>query len=64
MPARRLLHGAGSMTNLPNAPTIHDLPAHSNLSAEPFLKGMHTLARGCHGTWLPRVTDCPHGRAA
>jgi hypothetical protein len=46
----------GSMTNSPNGPTIHDPPAHSNRPAEPFLKGVHTLARGCQAKrWLPRV---------
>jgi hypothetical protein len=25
-------------------------------SAETSLKDLHILARGCHGTWLPRVT--------
>jgi hypothetical protein len=46
----------GSTTNSPNGPTIHDPLAHSNHPAEPFLKGMHTLARGCPAElWLPRV---------
>jgi hypothetical protein len=46
----------GSMTNSPTAPMIHDPPAPSNHPAEPFLKGMHTLARGCQAErWLPRV---------
>jgi hypothetical protein len=46
----------GSIANSPNGPTFHAPPAHSNHPAETFLKGMHTLARGCQAQrWLPRV---------
>jgi hypothetical protein len=32
-------------------------PAHQNPAGpEPSLKDLHILARGCHRTWLPRVT--------
>ncbi len=56
MPARRSLDGAGSTTNSPNGCTIHANPAPSNHPTEPFLKGMHNLARGCQAErWLPRV---------
>jgi hypothetical protein len=51
-----IVSDGGSTTNSPNGPTIHDPLAHSNHPAEPFLKGMHTLARGCPAElWLPRV---------
>ena len=46
----------GSIANSLIGPTFHDPPAHSNHPTEPFLKGMHTLARGCPALrWLPRV---------
>jgi hypothetical protein len=48
--------GVVSMTNCPNGPTIYTPLAHSNHPSEPFVKGMHTLARGCQTErWLPRV---------
>jgi hypothetical protein len=49
MPARRSLDGAGSTTNSPNGCTIHADPAHPNHPAEPFLKGLHTLAQRSAG---------------
>jgi hypothetical protein len=46
----------GSIANSPIGLTFHDPPAHSNRPAETFLKGMHTLARGCQAErGLPRV---------
>ena len=57
---RGIASDVGSMTNSPNGPTIYDPPVHSNQTAQPFLKGMHTLARGCQAErWLPRVGAPP-----
>ena len=60
MRARRLLR-CGLDDDCPQRPDDPAPPAHSNHSAEPFLKGMHTLARGCQAKcWLPRVR-APNG---
>jgi hypothetical protein len=60
----------GSIANSPNGPTFDNPPAHSNHPAEPFLKGMHTLARGCPsaapgypGSAPPQERFIPEGNA-
>jgi hypothetical protein len=46
----------GSIANSRNDPTFHDPRTNSNHPAEPFLQGMHNLARGCPSKRrLPRV---------
>ena len=46
----------GSTTTSPNDPRNQAPLTHSNHPAEPFLKGMHTLARGYQAERrLPRV---------